>query len=238
MPGHVERDHRRQRDADRRRVDREQAPVGRHQQRVGGERVGDAGDRADEQIIGVRDHASRWCTPGAVENGTASAAVRSPAGQRADEVVDVVARQQRRGRDDRAAEERHRRDRTTQLLQHDGGLAVADAPAPPSFSGTISPARPRSIASARHRPTSYVSAVSMRDSTRLAGAARGEQRAHGRAQVLLDLGVEQVGHFGRSFQATSLSMRGSDGSPSTRSAMMLRRISEVPPSIELPFARR
>ena len=46
------------------------------------------------------------------------------------------------------------------------------------------------------------------------------------------------GHRGRSFQATSLSVRGSDGIPRTRSAMMLRRISDVPPSIELPFARR
>jgi hypothetical protein len=35
-----------------------------------------------------------------------------------------------------------------------------------------------------------------------------------------------------------LSARGSTGNPSTRSAMMLRRISDVPPSIELPFARR
>ena len=42
------------------------------------------------------------------------------------------------------------------------------------------------------------------------------------------------GHRGRSFQGTRVSARGSAGSPSTRSAMMLRRISEVPPSMELP----
>ncbi len=72
-----------------------------------------------------------------------------------------------------------------------------------------------------------------------------QQSTHARPQVLLDLGVQQVtgtrcriGHRGRSFHAVSLSTLGSAGSPSTRSAMMLRMISEVPPSIELPFARR
>ena len=46
-----------------------------------------------------------------------------------------------------------------------------------------------------------------------------------------------VGHRGRSFQGT-VSVRVSAGRPSTRSAMMLRRISEVPPSMEFPRARR
>ena len=45
-------------------------------------------------------------------------------------------------------------------------------------------------------------------------------------------------HRGRSFHGTFLSTRISGGSPSTRSAMMLRRISDVPPSIELPLDRR
>src|SRR5262249_11963329 len=45
-------------------------------------------------------------------------------------------------------------------------------------------------------------------------------------------------HRGRSFQGTRVSVRGSAGRPSTRSAMMFRRISEVPPSIEFPRARR
>ena len=47
-----------------------------------------------------------------------------------------------------------------------------------------------------------------------------------------------LGHRGRSFHGTSLSSRVSCGSPRTRSAMMLRRISEVPPSMEFPRARR
>src|SRR5262249_20430118 len=46
------------------------------------------------------------------------------------------------------------------------------------------------------------------------------------------------GHRGRSFQGTRVSVRGSAGRPSTRSAMMFRRISEVPPSMEFPRARR
>ena len=58
--------------------------------------------------------------------------------------------------------------------------------------------------------------------------AAGRARAHGWAWR----------HRGRSFQGTLVSVRGSAGRPSTRSAMMLRRISEVPPSIELPRARR
>ena len=44
-------------------------------------------------------------------------------------------------------------------------------------------------------------------------------------------------HRGRSFHGP-VSTLASLGSPSTRSAMMLRKISEVPPSIELPRARR
>ena len=47
-----------------------------------------------------------------------------------------------------------------------------------------------------------------------------------------------VRHRGRSFQGTRVSVRGSAGRPSTRSAMMFRRISEVPPSMEFPRARR
>ena len=53
-----------------------------------------------------------------------------------------------------------------------------------------------------------------------------------------DVGVEQVGHRGTSLKAMPLSGRWSGGRPSTRSAMTLRMISLVPPSIELPLARR
>src|SRR5690606_1567448 len=75
---------------------------------------------------------------------------------------------------------------------------------------------------------------------RLGGAPVAEQVTHARAQVGLDVRVEQVrgGHRGRSFQATAVSVRGSAGRPSTRSAMMLRSTSDVPPSMELPLLRR
>src|SRR5690606_17599948 len=65
-----------------------------------------------------------------------------------------------------------------------------------------------------------------------------EHLADARAQVVLDLAVQQVAHLGRSFHATSLSTRISPGRPSTRSAMRLRRISEMPPSMDVPLARR
>src|SRR5579859_2689940 len=75
----------------------------------------------------------------------------------------------------------------------------------------------------------------------------GEKISHRGTKVVLGFPIQQIGrlarggwlrHRGRSFHGTSLSTRISGGSPSTRSAMMLRRISEVPPSMELPRARR
>ena len=51
-------------------------------------------------------------------------------------------------------------------------------------------------------------------------------------------GHSSGGHLASSFHGRSLSTRCSPGSPRTRSATMLRMISEVPPSIELPLARR
>lgn len=67
-----------------------------------------------------------------------------------------------------------------------------------------------------------------------------EQIPHAGAQIVLDFGVKQIEftHLAISFHGTSLSTRGSAGRPSTRSATMLRRISEVPPSMELPLARK
>ena len=47
-----------------------------------------------------------------------------------------------------------------------------------------------------------------------------------------------VCHRARSFQATSLSVRGSAGRPRTRSATMFSRTSLVPPSMLLPLERR
>src|SRR5206468_9388959 len=70
------------------------------------------------------------------------------------------------------------------------------------------------------------------------GCLFGEQAAHARPQFVLDVAIEEVRHFGRYFHATSLSTRISPGNPSTRSAMMLRRISDVPPPRALPFERR
>ena len=72
------------------------------------------------------------------------------------------------------------------------------------------------------------------------GCAVGQQRAHAAAQILVDVRLEEVdvAHRGISLKGTSLSVRCSPGSPSTRSAMTLRSTSVVPPSIELPFARR
>jgi len=55
---------------------------------------------------------------------------------------------------------------------------------------------------------------------------------------LLGLDLCLPAHLGRSFHGLSLSSRISGGSPSTRSATMLRRISDVPPSIEFAFDRR
>ena len=68
----------------------------------------------------------------------------------------------------------------------------------------------------------------------------GEQLANAVAQRLLGVGVQQIAaaHRARSFQATSLSTRCSPGRPRIRSEIVLRRISEVPPSMELPRARR
>ena len=79
----------------------------------------------------------------------------------------------------------------------------------------------------------------------------GEQVADHGPQLHLGVAVTQVGHGipgpgapagnghrGRTFQGTLVSVRGSAGSPSTRSAMMPRRISEVPPSMEFPRDRR
>ncbi len=135
----------------------------------------------------------------------------------------------------------------------------ADAPAPPRSSGTSRPARPTSAASACHSAAVVRRVRVQRADLRGRVEAVPQQVAHRGPQVLLDLAVEQVGvperiggdsrverlrevrvgrHRGRSFHGTVVSVRGSAGRPSTRSAITFRRISDVPPSIELPFARR
>ena len=82
----------------------------------------------------------------------------------------------------------------------------------------------------------FLDSLATGDGVRL--AARGDQVSDAGPQVVLDVGVEQVGHRGTSLKAMPLSGRWSGGRPSTRSAMTLRMISLVPPSMELPLARR
>ena len=107
------------------------------------------------------------------------------------------------------------------------------APWPPSFSGTSRPAAPMSAASAFHSSAVVRRAVLGAHEHGRRVAAVGEQGAYGGAQVVLGLGVQQVSHRARSFQATSLSLRGSEGSPSTRSATMFSSTSLVPPSMRV-----
>ena len=63
----------------------------------------------------------------------------------------------------------------------------------------------------------------------LPSGARGEQLARGALDVLLVLGEPEVHGYAEAF---------SRGRPSTRSATMFLSTSVVPPSIELPRARR
>ena len=123
----------------------------------------------------------------------------------------------------------------------------ADAPAPPQLLGhqqrRPGPARgegrPRGrrhvVGRRRSRPSPARAGSACRG--RRAPTRAGRPRRRRRAARLAGRGCGR-GHRGRSFQATSLSTRGSVGRPRTRSATMLRRISEVPPSMELPLARR
>lgn len=80
---------------------------------------------------------------------------------------------------------------------------------------------------------------------RFGRATLGEELTDPGPQRLFGVRVQQVtgrrakgAHRGRSFHAASLSTRCSPGRPRIRSEMVLRRISDVPPSIELPRARR
>ncbi|CAM5645279.1 hypothetical protein SVIOM74S_08062 [Streptomyces violarus] len=82
---------------------------------------------------------------------------------------------------------------------------------------------------------------SMRAMTPGASQWSASRSADGGAQRLFLLREQQVGlcaHRARSFQATSLSVRGSEGRPRTRSATMFSRTSLVPPSMLLPLERR
>ena len=176
---------------------------------------------------------------GAVESGTASAAVRSPAASDR-QPRSPSASSRTRGGDDRAGEERHRGGGAAQLLQDHRGLARRGAgaaallghqqPGQAQVGGQGLP-QPGRRASGRRRTRRSP----RRDrSGRRAGRARwraGRPRRRCRAGRVSLIAAS-------SFHGTSLSTRGSAGRPRTRSATMLRRISEVPPSMELPLARR
>ncbi len=218
-------------------VDRPQCRPGRDQQHVGGQRVGHPPYRPGEPAALRGDRGGRHARRDAERHGHRG---RRLSGCEPPQQVRSgrAAGQQRARRDDRAAQVRHRGDRPAELLEDDGDLAPARPRSPGTgrdgeageshLAGELPPqlriVRFRGLDPGQHRGRR---------------AARAQQVAHRGAQLLLHLRVAQVhGHRGRSFHGTSLSARGSTGSPSTRSAMMLRRISEVPPSIELPFARR
>ena len=120
----------------------------------------------------------------------------------------------------------------------------AVAPAPPSDSGTSRPGRPSST-NADHSGRGHLVGAVVEPVEPVGGGVLVQHLAHRGAQVELDVVGEQVdvrgsghGHRGRSFHGTSLSTRCSVGRPRIRSATTLRSTSEVPPSIELPLARR
>ncbi len=237
LPGHVERDHR----LDRRGVHRHQVqrhpvrPADRDQQGVRLESADDGPDRAGrgrDLVAGGgrgRDDECRGA-------GTARELAQQVLGLRRGGVVE----QGRRG-DHRARQERHRRHRAAELLEDDrrlgGGRAGAAELLRDQQAGDTELVGQRAPQVGDESTVTVVHGGDARG-----GAAAGEQVTHAVAQGVLDVGVQQgdVGgaHRGRSFQGRSLSVRGSGGSPSTRSAMMLWRISDVPPSIELPLARR
>ena len=160
-----------------------------------------------------------------------------PRGQLGEQVGAGV--EQQGGRDDGAGQERDRCHHSAQLLQHHRGFAgrraVTAARLGHEQPGQAELGGERLPESVDERA---VAVVHRGHRGRVAASA--QQVANAGAEVVLDVGVEQVhvAHRGISFHGTSLSTRCSPGSPSTRSATMLRRISEVPPSMELPFARR
>ena len=219
----------------------------RHEQHVRGHRVDDGGDGALQEVTGrlaLDRHRHRAPRPARGADGQGGGALAG--GDGGEELVLPGPEQQRGG--DRGAEERDGRHGTAQLLGDDGDLAPRGA---------------RAAALLGHRQAGH--ADLLREPLpevgvdRVLGVGAGEdgvpgrllvdERADARPQVVLDVGVEEVAgggrtsgkggaHRGRSFHGTSLSARASAGRPSTRSAMTLRRISDVPPSMELARKRR
>ena len=141
------------------------------------------------------------------------------------------------GGDDGAGEEGDGRDGGSQLLEDDRGLARA-RPGSPEALGNEQTGEAELLGERAPQAGDVgVGLVGQTGGQRVVERSL-ERRADARAQGLLDVGVEKVDQRGTSLKAIPLSGRWSGGRPSTRSAMTLRMISLVPPSIELPLARR
>src|ERR1035438_1264449 len=190
--------------------------------------------------------------PGAVANGTASAAVASPSASRPSR--SATARAEADVSPAPAVTLSSAVVATTALPRKGTGATKAasasaaaaasryEAPGP-SLPVRYQQARAAEVRGHALPQTVVVGLAGLGAGQRLVQATPvGEQRAQAVSQGPFGIRRKEVrqslAHRGRSFQGTSLSTRGSLGRPSTRSAMMLRRVSEVPPSIELPRARR
>ena len=161
----------------------------------------------------------------------------APGRQALEQVPAVRAGQQRLGRDDGARQVRHGSDRAPQLLQDDRCFAVGRALAAPVL-GDQQPGEAHAVGEGlpQGRVVRGVRLGAGEHGRRV--AVVGEQVPDGGAERLFLLRVQKIAHRARSFQATSLSVRGSAGRPRTRSATMFSRTSLVPPSMLLPLERR
>ncbi len=256
--GEVERGDRVGADAVRRGLDRVErravGALGTDEEEFGARGVGDRGHPAGQGTVrpGAYGRFRQPARGGGQRDreDTDGAAAGERGERRGDLLLGVVAAEQGGHRDDRAGQIGDGRDGAAHLLQHHGGLAGARARSAELF-GHQQP-RGTDLRGERAPQSGVVGDVRLQSGEHGGRiAAVGEQRPYGGAQRVLVLGVQQIGvgcrgagqgcpvvHRGRSFHATSLSVRGSGGSPSTRSATMLSSTSEVPPSMEFPLARR
>ncbi len=217
---------------------RVQPPVGRHEQDVGDRGVRDTGQLPVQGAVVQPYGRERRARAHVQAHGEDT----DPAARRqcGEQFVPGRAGQQRLGGHHGAGQERHRGDRAPQFLQHHRGFTVGGALAAPVL-GNQQAGEAHAVG--EHLPQGQIVRgvrLAAGDHTRRV-AVVGEQVPDGGAQRLFLLRVQQVrrcAHRARSFQATSLSVRGSAGRPSTRSATMFSRTSLVPPSMLLPLARR
>jgi len=206
----------------------------RHHQYLGLACTGDAGDPSGQAVTGGADAGNRVTGRGRQRHRQRSS--RRPRRQPLDR-VGVPGVQQCDGSQYGAGQKRHRRDDSADLLHHDGRLTGTRARAA-ELLGDQQAGHPQ-FGRQRMPDTGKVLRRSIVDACyRFRWAPVGEQAAHAVPQCFFGVGVQQIAHLSKSLNAMSLSTRCSGGRPRMRSAMVLRRISEVPPSIELPFARR